>query len=257
MLVGVRGLTLTLQVAVGVYEKGSTPTVERGSTALTMKKEGDGIYSSSFTVIEGDTYTVTATDAVGNSGEASIIVYALVDDISKTLKLAVDGTYGTLPEPAAKQGYTFDGWYTEENGGNKVTTSDRPDTTGYTLYAHWTANISVDITWSALDFTYSDGAWNPENHTYEGGDWSTKTPDDNKIRVENKGETDVTVTFSYSQKNSAVSGSFADNAGKPITRPVRLSAKEARDARLTLTGKPNENLKSAEIGTVTITLGGD
>lgn len=249
--------TGNLQVAVGVYEKGSTPTVKLGSTALTMKKEGDGIYSSSFTVTKGDTYTVTARDTAGNSDEASIIVYALVDGSSKTLKLAVDGAYGTLPTPAEKQGYTFDDWYTEENGGNKVTTSDRPETTGYTLYAHWTANISVDITWSALDFTYSDGTWNPENHAYENGGWVTNTSDGNQIRVENKGETDVKVTFRYTQTNHAVSGSFTDEAGTPIPSPVRLPAKEARDARLTLAGTPNKNLESAEIGTVTITLGGD
>lgn len=248
--------TGNLQVAVGVYEKGSTPTVKLGSTVLAMDNKGDGIYSSSFTVTAGDTYTVAARDTAGNSAEASIIVYALVDDISKTLKLAVDGTYGTLPEPAAKHGYTFDGWYTQKVGGTKVT-SGRPDRTGYTLYAHWTATISVDITWSALDFTYSDGTWNPENHAYENGGWVTNTSDGNQIRVENKGVTDVKVIFSYTQKNPAVSGSFADNVGKPITSPVRLSTTEARDARLTLKGKPNENLKSAEIGTVTITLGGD
>ena len=244
-----------LQVAVGVYEKGSMPTVKRGDQYLSITNEGGGIYSSSFTVTEGGTYTVTARDKSGNLAETSIIVYALVDGRSKTLKLAVDGTYGTLPKPAAKQGYTFDGWYTA--GGTKVTTSGSPQTDGYTLYAHWTAIISVDITWSALDFTYSDGTWNPENHAYENGGWETNTSDSNKITVENKGVTDVKVTFRYTQKNSAVSGSFADNVGKPITSPVRLSATEARDARLTLKGKPNENLKSAEIGTVTITLGGD
>lgn len=249
--------TGNLTVAVGVYEKGSVPTVKRGSTALAMDNKGGGIYSSSFTVTEGGTYTVTARDTAGNSAEASIIVYALVDGSSKTLKLAVDGTYGTLPMPAAKQGYTFDDWYTEENGGNKVTTSDRPETTGYTLYAHWTANISVDITWSALDFTYSDGTWNPENHAYEGDGWMTNTSDGNQIRVENKGKADVTVTFRYTQTNSAVSGSFTDKAGTPITSPMTLPAKNKKNAMLTLKGKPNENLKSAEIGTVTITLGGD
>ena len=222
-----------------------------------MKKEGDGIYSSSFTVTEGDTYTVTARDTAGNSAEASIIVYALVDGSSKTLKLAVDGTYGTLPTPAAKPGYKFDGWYAAKTGGTKVTTSGNPKTDGYTLYAHWTANISVDITWSALDFTYSDGTWNPEKHAYENGGWKTKTPDSNQISVENKGETDVKVTFRYTQKNPAVSGSFADEAGNAITSPMTLPATEARDARLTLKGKPNKNLESAAIGTVTITLGGD
>lgn len=245
-----------LQVAVEVYEKGSTPTVKLGSTALTMESKGGGIYSSSFTVTKGGTYTVTARDTAGNSDEASIIVYALVDGRSKTLKLAVDGTYGTLPTPAAKQGYTFAGWYTAKTGGKKVT-SGNPKTDGYTLYAHWTANISVDITWSDLDFTYSDGAWNPEKHAYEGGSWKTNTSNGNQIRVENKGETDVKVTFRYTQKNSAVSGSFADEEGNAITSPMTLPAKNKKNAMLTLTGKPDQNLTSAEIGTVTITLGGD
>ena len=249
--------TGNLTVAVGVYEKGSVPTVKRGSTALAMDNKGGGIYSSSFTVTEGGTYTVTARDTAGNSAEASIIVYALVDGSSKTLKLAVDGTYGTLPMPAAKQGYTFDDWYTEENGGNKVTTSGNPKTDGYTLYAHWTSNISVDITWSALDFTYSDGTWNPENHAYENGGWKTNTPDSNQITVENKGEAKVTVTFSYTKTNSAVSGSFTDNAGEPITSPMILPEKNKKYAYLTLAGTPDKNLESAEIGTVTITLGGD
>ena len=246
-----------LTVAVGVYEKGSVPTVKRKSTALAMENKGDGIYSGSFTVIEGGTYTVTATDAVGNLGEDSIIVYALVDGRSKTLKLAVDGTYGMLPTPAEKPGYTFDGWYTDETGGNKVTTSGNPKTDGYTLYAHWTANISVDITWGDLDFTYSDGAWNPEKHTYEGGGWVTNTSDGNMISVENKGVTDVKVTFSYTQTNHAVSGSFTDKAGTPITSPMTLPAKNKKYARLTLAGNPDQNLENAEIGTVTITLGGD
>ena len=137
--------TGNLQVAVGVYEKGSTPTVKLGSTALTMKKEGDGIYSSSFTVTKGDTYTVTARDTAGNSDEASIIVYALVDGSSKTLKLAVDGTYGTLPEPAEKPGYTFDGWYTEPVGGTKISTST-VFTGDTTVYAHWTVKNATTST---------------------------------------------------------------------------------------------------------------
>lgn len=249
--------TRKLQVAVGVYEKGSAPTVKLGSQNLNITSKGGGIYSGSFTVTEGDTYTVTATDKSGNLGEDSIIVYALVDGSSKTLKLAVDGTYGTLPKPAAKQGYTFDGWYTDETGGNKVTTSGNPKTDGYTLYAHWTANISVDITWSALDFTYSDGTWNPEKHAYENDGWKTNPSDGNKITVENKGVTDVKVTFRYTQKNSAVSGSFADEAGNAITSPMTLPAKNKKYAYLTLAGKPDQNLENAAIGTVTIKVGGD
>lgn len=108
-----------------------------------------------------------------------------------------------------------------------------------------------------MEFTYSDGTWNPVKHAYENGGWKTNTSDGNQISVENKGAADVNVTFSYTQTNRAVSGSFADNAGKPITSPMTLPAKNKKNAMLTLKGKPNENLKNAEIGTVTITLGGD
>ena len=48
--------------------------------------------------------------------------------------------YGTLPTPN-RTGYSFDGWYTKETGGTKVTETTTvgkdPPTT---LYAHWTAN---------------------------------------------------------------------------------------------------------------------
>lgn len=47
-------------------------------------------------------------------------------------------TYGNLGTPT-KDGYTFDGWYTREYGGSKVTSSTTVDlTSDQTLYAHWT-----------------------------------------------------------------------------------------------------------------------
>ena len=42
-------------------------------------------------------------------------------------------------ETPTKEGYTFDGWYTLQSGGTKVTSPYMP-TSNITLYAHWTAN---------------------------------------------------------------------------------------------------------------------
>ena len=47
-------------------------------------------------------------------------------------------TYSTLPT-TKRAGYTFDGWYTERNGGERVTTSTRMGNIDTTLFAHWTA----------------------------------------------------------------------------------------------------------------------
>ncbi|MFR6025010.1 MAG: InlB B-repeat-containing protein [Christensenellales bacterium] len=54
-------------------------------------------------------------------------------------------TYGSTYEGTAtptRKGYTFVGWYTEQNGGTKVM-ADTVVTTAEasTLYAHWTQNI--------------------------------------------------------------------------------------------------------------------
>lgn len=60
------------------------------------------------------------------------------------LQITLDYTYSelinlTLPAPT-KVGYTFDGWYTAETGGTKVTALTSPTYPSTKLYARWTAN---------------------------------------------------------------------------------------------------------------------
>ena len=128
-----------LTVEVMVYEERGMPTVKQDSSAVTVTADSEetGSYTGSFTVTDGGVYTVTATDAAGNTGNGSITVYALVNDDNTTLKLPVaDGKYGTLPTPDARTGYTFDGWYTAATGGTKADSS--MEVTAYKLYARWT-----------------------------------------------------------------------------------------------------------------------
>ena len=50
-------------------------------------------------------------------------------------------TYGALPTPA-RDGYTFEGWYTSRNGGSRVTADTTVNlTSGQTLYARWTNQL--------------------------------------------------------------------------------------------------------------------
>ncbi|MBO4327688.1 MAG: InlB B-repeat-containing protein, partial [Clostridia bacterium] len=77
---------------------------------------------------EPNTYTVTFNE---NGGTLS-------GDNFKNVKY--NSTYGTMPTPT-RTGYTFDGWYTSESGGSKVTDSTKMTTaSNHTLYAHWMAN---------------------------------------------------------------------------------------------------------------------
>ena len=47
--------------------------------------------------------------------------------------------YGTLPTPT-RAGYSFEGWFTEPNGGSAVSSSTVMGASDMTLYAHWKAN---------------------------------------------------------------------------------------------------------------------
>lgn len=56
-----------------------------------------------------------------------------------------ESIYGTLPDNLPRDGYTFDGWYSEPVGGNKVESSTQvTNLEDHTLYAHWTG-IDVKV----------------------------------------------------------------------------------------------------------------
>lgn len=59
---------------------------------------------------------------------------------TKSKKLSNGAFYGVLPIPTYS-GYDFDGWYTEKDGGKKITAYRKVNLEGNTtLYAHWTKN---------------------------------------------------------------------------------------------------------------------
>lgn len=49
--------------------------------------------------------------------------------------------YGILPIPDDKDGYTFEGWYTEKENGTEVTKDTIMENADTTVYAHWKAHI--------------------------------------------------------------------------------------------------------------------
>ena len=67
--------------------------------------------------------------------------------------------------------------------------------------------ISVDLTWGAMEFTYTDSVWNTETHTCEGGGWTCAEGAD-RITAVNTGTLPVKIGCSYSQTDTAVTGQF-------------------------------------------------
>ncbi len=119
--------------------------------------------------------------------------------------------------------------------------------------------ISVTITWNDMAFTYTDGPWDPEKHEYTPGQWSVDVQDGGKITVENQGNTDITVELVYAKADpaSTVEGSFVDDANAPMESPLTVAVDDKKYAWLVLSGKPEHDMQSETVGTVTVRLGGD
>ncbi len=73
-----------------------------------------------------ETFTITLNANGGTIG----------GDKTKEIKVEKDNSYGDLGTPVC-DGFTFDGWFTEKDGGEQVKSTDIP-TGDTTLYAHWT-----------------------------------------------------------------------------------------------------------------------
>ena len=56
--------------------------------------------------------------------------------------------------------------------------------------------VSIDITWDSLEFTYTDRQWDPETHSYKGGGWSDSG---GNFTLTNTGNVGVMADFSYKQ----------------------------------------------------------
>ena len=77
-----------------------------------------------------NTYTVSFNSHGGTAKSNATVTY--------------DATYGAgtnWPADPTRTGYTFNGWFTAENGGNQITSSTKVQiTSAQTLHAHWTVN---------------------------------------------------------------------------------------------------------------------
>ena len=104
--------------------------------------------------------------------------------------------------------------------------------------------VSIDITWDSLEFTYTDGQWDPETHSYKGGCWSDSG---GNFTLTNTGHVGVMADFSDKQAEGMdeIKGYFSSSE---LIVPIS----ESRNSKLTLSGKPTAHFESMTVGTVTV-----
>lgn len=183
--------------------------VSRESTAVTIGKpygtlptpnrygyDFDGWYTEK---IGGEDKKVTETDVVGTNPPTTLYAHWTAKKCLVTLhanggKISTPSgglvntrnytaTYGSkypaLPDPTRTGGYTFDGWYTDQTNGTKVTSATTVTTTkDHILYAHWhltPADAPKNVTLSMNPTTgvygkqifHQVGSDKPPGHTLE------------------------------------------------------------------------------------------
>ena len=101
---------------------------------------------------------------------------------------------------------------TEDGGNQSIDVNakyvDSVDTT--TVY-------NVDVSWGAMEFTYTVSGtktWNPETHTYEVSTSGAWTASGNEITVTNHSNTGIKADFTYAEATGfdTVTGSFTQNS---------------------------------------------
>ena len=122
--------------------------------------------------------------------------------------------------------------------------------------------VNVEITWGSMEFSYSDGTWNPATHTYQNGRWTVGgNATASTIFVQNKGNISVNVSFRYAAKDGTVSVIFRSELNgsllATVTEPITLPAGSSKQVSVSLEGKPSGPMTSAELGTITVTIGGE
>ncbi len=109
---------------------------------------------------------------------------------------------------------------------------------------------SVDITWGAMEFTYTQGeagAWNPEKHEYNPDGAAIWSSDSNTITVKNHSNAAITATLSYTAAAgyTGITGSFTETSGT------------ANDGILSLATAVGTTFANAPTATATLMLSGE
>ena len=142
-------------------------------------------------------------------------------------------TYGELPTPT-REGYTFAGWFTEQNGGTQVTKETVVKTVAdHTLYAHWTANtytVKFDanegtVTPAEKTVTYGSTYGELPTPTREGytfAGWFTEQNGGTKVMADTKVTTAENHTLYAYWMQNIYDVSFDANGGKEAYEPKKV-----------------------------------
>lgn len=170
-------------------------------------------------------------------------------------------TYGNLPVPT-RQGYGFDGWYTEATGGTQVTASTSvpwksQSQSTYPIYAHWTAN-TYTVT---FDASTNHGTPNSTKSVTYGSTYGTLPTATSQISgysfagwfTAATGGTQITSNTPVPYSSTGTITVYAQFT--QITHTVTIQASTGGTATIYETSNPSNTATAQSGGTATLTVG--
>lgn len=119
---------------------------------------------------------------------------------------------------------------------------------------------SVDISWGAMDFTYTETGtreWNPADHTYSDEATGSWKAEGNTITVTNHSNAEVTADFAFQPAEgiSGLTGKFSVPQESLAAGEVdHYNEAESVQSSLTLEGSYTEKTEMTTVGSVTVTI---
>ena len=233
---------------------GALPTPTRAGYAFDGWYTDDGTLVSPNTVVEGDMtlhamWTVLPITVTFNTNGG-------VNPAENTMTVVYGEPYGELPVPE-RSGYTFLGWFTQQEGGTQVTADTEVSIAeDHTLYAHWRQR--TDIPDTVFSFTKQTATYDKEVHpavySFNPGEGLTDL-DQSSFTVEYVRQSDTFMAENTSMGTSPVTaGTYnvhitreADEAYNKFDHTYTDVLVINRATR-NLSGITNANIKIAETG---------
>ena len=241
---------LTVDAATGTISISSTSEIasidENGVITIKLVKDTTPSITGMSIAINGveqtgDTVTIKTTDRVTVTVSGANFAH-----LDENIKVNVTGTAEVLN--------TTNGWTIDSTNNTATKTYSGADFASVSKIqysndagSNWTdcftvtytaETISVDISWGAMSFTYSD-----ETNAWSCADGA------NKVTVSNTGDLNVNASVAYTQAEgySGIFGSF--DASSAV-----LASNDNKAFALTLSGKPSAALNNQKIGTITVAI---
>ena len=135
----------------------------------------------------------------------------------------------------------------------------------YSNLVQKSSNVSVDISWGAMEFTYTVSGtqdWDPEEHKYTDNTTAVWTASGNDIVVVNHSNKAIEATLSFESAVNGINGAFTESSGTANDGILSLPAAENTEVSSAPSATALFNITSGsitadgKIGTITVSIAG-